>query len=663
MAISDYNTDASLNVTIGGADLEEGCNPAGINNAIRQVMADLALFDDQYNIDFGRTLTVPIGEAGSSVPIVSERANKVMLFGNLGQAGAASFSTVYDGTEAVIADNRVILAAMTGVADGQAVVLTEPRREGIFVFHTGNFSTSVSNDPNQGIYVAPASDVTGASGAWARKYPGQINAKWFGATGDGVTNDTVTIQAGLDFISALGGGTLYFPEGTFVTSAYLTAHPKTLIRGAGRFSTKITSAHAGGGGANASENLRNGSCFRSSATINASNPVFIGIEDLCIENTNAANVGAGYYDTGGTYIHMHNVRVLGFKFGLVLEQTELADFDLCGFESQTAGGGGAWLVDGNDLTAAANPGFTNRISISRSQFDQNPTNYGIIDDGGGLHSYVDNNYNGGLNAIRGTSMAAAIVRGGEFESQTGAIIDLFSTKLSGAGGGGNSVFVDGGFFSATVGNAAIRCNAGAGTLGVGGTAGFAGGGGTHPIVGCAVLSQLWLGSTANFTALPTLCDGPAQRHTDTTDVSSTGQNRPSTVPGTGYLTSPGFKVTTSDAIDGHVATLEISHLTGGQVYLQSLLDDDATGFCQYVVRTSGGDGMGERFRANFDGFKLPATKGFYVGGNKVLGDQGAAIADGVNAAAAPTQAEFNALVTVVNTMLARMRAASPSIAT
>lgn len=42
MAISDYNTTASNNTTIGGTNIDEGCSPAGINNAIRQVMADLA---------------------------------------------------------------------------------------------------------------------------------------------------------------------------------------------------------------------------------------------------------------------------------------------------------------------------------------------------------------------------------------------------------------------------------------------------------------------------------------------------------------------------------------------------------------------------------------------------------------------------------------------
>lgn len=50
------------------------------------------------------------------------------------------------------------------------------------------------------------------------------------------------------------------------------------------------------------------------------------------------------------------------------------------------------------------------------------------------------------------------------------------------------------------------------------------------------------------------------------------------------------------------------------------------------------------------------TQGVFVGANQVLSARGAAVADAVAAAAAPTQAEFNALVTQFNALLARVRA-------
>jgi len=42
MSVRDYNTTPSSNTTISSIDISEGCSPAGINNAIRQQMADIA---------------------------------------------------------------------------------------------------------------------------------------------------------------------------------------------------------------------------------------------------------------------------------------------------------------------------------------------------------------------------------------------------------------------------------------------------------------------------------------------------------------------------------------------------------------------------------------------------------------------------------------------
>ena len=44
---------------------------------------------------------------------------------------------------------------------------------------------------------------------------GVYNVLEYGATGDGLTNDTTTIQAAFTAVSAAGGGIVYFPEGTY----------------------------------------------------------------------------------------------------------------------------------------------------------------------------------------------------------------------------------------------------------------------------------------------------------------------------------------------------------------------------------------------------------------------------------------------------------------
>lgn len=46
MAVSDYSTTPSANVTISGINIAEDCPAANLNNAIRQMMADVRVFYD-----------------------------------------------------------------------------------------------------------------------------------------------------------------------------------------------------------------------------------------------------------------------------------------------------------------------------------------------------------------------------------------------------------------------------------------------------------------------------------------------------------------------------------------------------------------------------------------------------------------------------------------
>ncbi len=48
MSIAAYNLTPSANITISGIDISEGCSPAGFNNAIRQIMADIKEWTNTY---------------------------------------------------------------------------------------------------------------------------------------------------------------------------------------------------------------------------------------------------------------------------------------------------------------------------------------------------------------------------------------------------------------------------------------------------------------------------------------------------------------------------------------------------------------------------------------------------------------------------------------
>lgn len=96
--------------------------------------------------------------------------------------------------------------------------LEEAGREGFFKWDASDLSAEVAADPEQGIYVPISSDPTGASGAWVRDYKGDVFADWFGAVGDGTTDDTDAIQAAIDYCEFLGYGNVRLHAKKYVTS-------------------------------------------------------------------------------------------------------------------------------------------------------------------------------------------------------------------------------------------------------------------------------------------------------------------------------------------------------------------------------------------------------------------------------------------------------------
>ena len=128
------------------------------------------------------------------------------------------------GTLRLQVDGLGALQALTGQVAGERVYLTYRSTEddgahGVFRWDASNLSTAVAADTQKGSYVPPNTDTTGASGAWVREHRGSVSIKWFGATGDGVTDDTVAIQGAIDYVWSLGGGTVFFPAGDYYANS------------------------------------------------------------------------------------------------------------------------------------------------------------------------------------------------------------------------------------------------------------------------------------------------------------------------------------------------------------------------------------------------------------------------------------------------------------
>ena len=64
-----------------------------------------------------------------------------------------------------------------------------------------------------GTIVRPTAIDVSAQGRWKRIYEGPLNVKWFGAKGDGTTDDTAAFHAAITIVAANGGGQVDCPFG------------------------------------------------------------------------------------------------------------------------------------------------------------------------------------------------------------------------------------------------------------------------------------------------------------------------------------------------------------------------------------------------------------------------------------------------------------------
>lgn len=84
---------------------------------------------------------------------------------------------------AIMAATRTILAGTASVSEGATAFLGEGSRAGLFIWRDEVDTALIAIDQEQGVYVAPTSDTTGASGAWERVNSDTLRIEWFGGAG------------------------------------------------------------------------------------------------------------------------------------------------------------------------------------------------------------------------------------------------------------------------------------------------------------------------------------------------------------------------------------------------------------------------------------------------------------------------------------------------
>jgi hypothetical protein len=254
-------------------------------------------------------------------------------------------------------------------------------------------------------------------------------------------------QTAINALNAQGGGTLYIPAGKYRLNSTLDNKANVCLLGDGpdastlEFSSTVT-----------------GHGIRLLSAVNNSTQVNTIVEKIGLTSlAGSSSAGGGYYDRGGTEVHILDCRVEAFKYGVILDQSEIADIDLCDFFGSYHSC--IWIVNGYEAALGneepngtdADPGYTNRIAVKRCQLN-GPGQFSILDDGGVSHSFIDNNFNGGTSHIRAAGVQGLVIQGNYFEGASSRNIYFTNLMLSGDSAGpcsyvlvaGNTIFPAGG---------------------------------------------------------------------------------------------------------------------------------------------------------------------------------------------------------------------------
>lgn len=206
--------------------------------------------------DFDPKLPNPTGAAGFAV--VVNDAETGLSFGAALADGVVSSDwqpiingTVANGAALIAAAypfsiTAASLAGLQALSAGQseAVILRgrvneSDGGEGVFVWRSGDQSAKITADTLSGVWVAPASASSGASGAWERQAPPRtFRPEWYGAARDGSTNDAAAIQAAITAASVAGGTVLFGPYSYGVSSTLTVQADNVRLEGA-RGATKL----------------------------------------------------------------------------------------------------------------------------------------------------------------------------------------------------------------------------------------------------------------------------------------------------------------------------------------------------------------------------------------------------------------------------------------
>jgi len=180
-------------------------------------------------------------------------------------------------------------------------------------FYWDSSSTETDNSGT----IIQATGIT--TGRWKRVYSGAVNVKWFGAKGDGVTDDSASAQNAINLSKvSLKGLSIYFPNGNYLCNIVDDGTRDIHIFGDGKDITTITSYSANSFAIKLERNFRN--------TL---------IEDITISGVDKSKHGI-YINTGSNVI-FNNVKIYYCGLSLCSNSTINVEYNKCEFSNNYCG--------------------------------------------------------------------------------------------------------------------------------------------------------------------------------------------------------------------------------------------------------------------------------------------------------------------------------------
>ncbi len=242
------NASGGLSKILGGGGNELGIATGGVTDAMLEnakvdTVTSIAT-TAPLRIDGGASADLSTSRTLSVTGATTGAVGVVQLAGDLaGTSTAPSVATVGGQTAANVAAGSVLANAATNTNTASAIV----RRDASGNFSAGTVTANLTGNVTGNVMGNVTGDLTGGTAtALIRDKGGEVfNVKAYGATGDGTTDDTTAIGSA---ITALGstGGVLYFPPGNYKFSTLTISVNGTILRGAGRGATTLSTTTVGG---------------------------------------------------------------------------------------------------------------------------------------------------------------------------------------------------------------------------------------------------------------------------------------------------------------------------------------------------------------------------------------------------------------------------------